>query len=160
MAFKLPEKDVLAAKLIDYPLLNSMLRMLLYEKLFRLALAGLFVLLFSTGLFIAKIWTVSPAGFSPKIRISGLDYVQAWSLRRTALKQMAQGQFDDALYSWRVAVANNSANPELVRGCLNHLLNGTDKRRCAPAVVTYTRWLLRLTQTNQADLELSARLYD
>jgi predicted Zn-dependent protease len=160
MALKLPEKDVLAAKLIDYPLLNSILRMLLYERLFRVILVLLVLLLGGTGLFLAKIWTASPKGFDPVIKLSGLDYVQAWSLRQTALKQQAEGRFDDALYSWRVAIANNPVNPDLIRGCLNHLLDGTDKRKCTPAAVSYSRWLMRLTETNLADLELSVRLYE
>ena len=41
----LPPKDVLAAKLIDYPLLNSILRILLYERLFRAVLIGLFLMI-------------------------------------------------------------------------------------------------------------------
>ena len=157
---RLPDKDQLGEKLVNYPVLNSLLRMLLYERLFRFAFIGLLLLLCGTGIFVAKIITASPKGFTPPIKISGLDYVQAWSLRRTAVKQAAAGKFDDALYSWRVAIANNPVDPELLRGCLNHTLQSSDKRKCLPVVVGYSRWLMRLTETNLVDVELSATLYE
>src|ERR1044072_8058027 len=94
--FRLPEKDALAAQLVDYPILNSLLRMFLYERLFRIALIGLILMAVSMAMFTLKVWTATPKGFSPRIKLSGLDLVQAWSLRRTALKEMADGRFDDA----------------------------------------------------------------
>src|SRR5688572_10941122 len=101
---RLPDKDALAGKLIDYPLLDSILRVLLYERLFRIALVGLLLLIVATSLFVTKFITVSPKNFTPVFKISGLDYLQAWSLRRAAINEAAAGHFDEALYSWRMAV--------------------------------------------------------
>ena len=68
-------------------------------------------------------WTVSPPGFKPVLKVSGLDLVQAWSLKRSALKAAAAGKDDDAAYAWQAAIANDAADPDLFRGSLRHLLN-------------------------------------
>jgi tetratricopeptide (TPR) repeat protein len=157
--FSLPPKEELASKLLDYPTLNSILCLLLYERLFRWAFVGglLFVPLFLG--FVLKIWTVSPAGFVPVVKMSGLDFVQAWSLRRTAMKEAAAGKHEDAFHTWRVAVANNPASPELLRGFLEHMLRMEPAAQHTQIAVGFTRWLMRLTETNLVDLELSAKVY-
>src|SRR5437763_1849751 len=113
-----PTKEELGAKLLDYPLL----RQLVFERWFRLAF-GLFVLVFVfLGLFLPKMWKTSKPGFVPVIKVSGLDLVQAWSLKRTAVKASAAGRFEEANLAWQGALANNRADPDLVRGALRNLL--------------------------------------
>jgi hypothetical protein len=155
---KLPPKEVLGEYFPRYPLLNQLLRLLLFQPWFRVAfLAGI---LFLAGLaaFVRVSWTTSPPGFKPVISVSALDILQVWSLRRTALKEAARGHDQEALMSWRLAVANNAADAELVRGCLRQVLKMEASRRLLPVVANYSGWLLRLTSTNLADLELTARL--
>jgi tetratricopeptide (TPR) repeat protein len=152
----LPSREELGAKLLDYPLL----RQLLFERWFRIAFA-LFVCVFVFfGLFLPKIWRTSPANFRPVIKVSGLDLVQAWSLKRTALKAGAKGDFDEANYAWQSAIANNRADPDLLRGALRNVLKEPHRRQRANQGVQEALWLLRLTGTNIVDLELAARVLD
>src|SRR5262245_27447373 len=118
--FKLPSKDELATKLINYPALNSVLCLILYETWFRVAFFGVLLLIPLGLLFILKVWRITPADFQPVVKISGLDLVQARSLRGTALQQAASGRFEEAVQSWRIAIANNPGDPELFRGALRH----------------------------------------
>jgi hypothetical protein len=73
------------------------LAVLYYDVWFRLAA----MVLILSGVFLAavlpKIWTATPDGFLPVVRISGLDLVQAWSLRRSAEKFERQGQLADCM---------------------------------------------------------------
>jgi predicted Zn-dependent protease len=111
-------------------------------------------------LFILKVWRVTPADFQPVVKVSGLDLVQASSLRRAAIQHAALGRFEEAFQSWRIAVANNPGNPELIRGSLRHLMQRMDSRKYSQIVMGYSSWLLRLTQTNVADLELTAKAFE
>ena len=43
-----------------------------------------------------------------------MDLVQAWSLKRSALKAAA-AEDDDAAYAWQAAIANDAADPDLFR---------------------------------------------
>src|SRR6185369_3109145 len=110
-------KSKLIGRLDNYPLL----RQLVLEFWFRTAFLVCAVLLILFPLFTRKIWTVSPPGVQPRIRISGLDLVQAWSLKRNAVKAMANGKNDEAAYAWQAAINNNPADPELVRGALRNV---------------------------------------
>ena len=84
------------------------------------------------------VWPVTPRNFQPTIKISGFDLLQAWKLRRTAAHEAAEGRFDEALGSWRIAIANNPGDPELLRGCLQHLLRAGDVQKYSSAAVGYT----------------------
>jgi hypothetical protein len=148
-------KSALAEKLIRFPLL----RLLVLEFWFRLAFLGFVLLLVFLALFLPRIWRVSPRGFRPVIKVSGLDVMQAWSLRRTARQAMAAGQLDLAMEAWRVAVANNPANTRLVREFLGDVLKSNEAKPYLPLAATHCSWLLRLTGTNQAEVELVARVY-
>src|SRR5687768_10582973 len=87
---------------------------------FRAALFGMILLLPLAMLFLFKVWLVTPANFAPAVKVSGLDLIQAGSSRRRAAQQAAQGRFEEALQSWRIAVANNPGNPDLIRSSLRH----------------------------------------
>jgi predicted Zn-dependent protease len=148
----LPTKEELGAKLMEYPLL----RQLLYERWFRLAFTALVLVFVSMALFLPKIWRSSARGFLPVIKVSGLDLVQAWSLKRTALKEQAAGRYDEANYAWQSALANNRADADLVRGALRNILQDPHIRKRGGHAIQEAFWLLKLTGTNIADLELAA----
>lgn len=150
----LPSKKRLAAKLNNHP----MLRLLLFEKWFRVAFAAFVLLVIFLALFLPKIWQASEPGFLPVIKVSGLDLVQAWSLRRTAEKAAAAGKFDDAHYAWQAALANNRADPDLVRGALHTLLNDPKRAPRATQAAQEAFWLIKLTGTNMTDLELAGQV--
>jgi hypothetical protein len=150
----LPTKEELGAKLLDYPLL----RQLVFERWFRLAFACFILIFIFLALFLPKIWRTSTPEFRPVIKVSGLDLVQAWSLKRSALKAAAAGKFDEANYAWQAALANNRADPDLVRGALRNLLKSPHRREQSRQGVQEALWLLKLTGTNNLpDLELAAQ---
>lgn len=150
----LPSKNQLAQKLHNYP----MLRLLLFEKWFRVAIGAFLFLLIFLALFLPKIWRASEPDFMPVIKVSGLDLVQAWSLRRTAEKASAAGNYDEAHYAWQAALANNRADVGLVRGALHTLLKDPKREARAAQAAQEAFWLIRLTQTNITDLELAGRV--
>src|SRR5437764_521365 len=111
------KKEKLGQKLENFPLL----RQLVFEFWFRLVFLAFLLGAVFLALFLPKMWTVSPPGFKPVIKVSGLDLVQAWSLKRSALKAAAAGKNEDAAYAWQAAIANDAADPDLYRGSLRHL---------------------------------------
>jgi hypothetical protein len=137
------------------------LRLLISEAWFRVAVVGFVLFVVGFFLFVLKIWTVSPPDFKPEVKVSGLDLVQAWSLRRTGLRDTAAGKFVEADHAWRSAIGNNPADAELIRGYLRNLL-GYDRpeRKSLGLAVMESGWLLRLGQTNEADLGLVAEVYE
>jgi predicted Zn-dependent protease len=152
----LPTKEELGDKLGDYPLL----RVLLYERWFRLAFLAFALVFVFLALFLPKIWRTSRTGFMPVVKVSGLDLVQAWSLQRTARKAMAAGKFDEANYAWQAALANNRADPALVRGALGCVMEDPGRPKNGDQAIREAFWLLRLTGTNLVDLELAAQVFD
>jgi len=156
-----PQQPAPTAELPEFVEASSFLRLFIFEKNFRLAVVFFIFLCIGLGFFLPKWWLTSPPGFLPEVRTSGLDKVQSWSLRRSAQKSVAAGQIDESVHTWRMAIFEDSCNPINSRGLLNTLL------QINPPSVGYQRvgifqaqWLLRLTRTNQADLDLAARLFD
>ena len=147
-------KKYLRRKLAGHPFLC----LLVQDTWFRLGCMGFILLLISLGLFLPRIWTTSPPGFRPVIKVSGLDLAQAWSLKRSALKAMAADRFDDAYFAWMAALANNRADASLVRGALDCAASSENKSRYRKAVAPQVFWLLQLSQTNRNDLERAAEL--
>jgi len=147
----------LANRFVYFPLV----RLLIFSFWFRLIFAGFLLFLIFLGLFLPRIWRTTPPGFLPVVKISGLDMAQAWSLKRSALRLMNAGDLDQAAYAWRAAMARNPANPELVRGALRHVLQiERPGRQQQDPVIGQAFWLLRLTGTNAADVELVSRVYE
>ncbi len=108
-----------------------------------------------------KIWRTTPPGFSPVVRVSWLDKAQAQSLRRSAVEFEAAGRSEAAAQAWQSAIANDPANPDLLRGAFRQLVAAEQiSPRWVPKTVAQTAWLLRLSRTNQADVELVAEVYD
>ncbi len=153
---RLPTKAKMSARFANYPLLQ----LLLFDIRFRIVLICLFVFFACGALFLPKMWTTSPKGFLPVIKVSALDLVQVWSLKRNALKSMEAGEFDHANEAWQNAVANNPADPELVRNYLRCFLKSERPRTKASPAFQQSFWLLRLAQTNLSDLELAAQLFE
>jgi tetratricopeptide (TPR) repeat protein len=118
----------------------------------------LFVLLLALAF--PRIWRTSPPAVKPVIKISGLDYVQAWALKRSARKETVAGQTERALFAWRAAVEHNPADVTAVRGLMSALLQGQGTQDQLSLTVRYSMWLLQLTQTNQSSVELVARVGD
>ena len=157
----IPSRDELRQTLSPKLIYSPFLRLVVFNFWFRLAFFGFALLLIFLCLFLPKIWRVTPLGFLPEIKISGLDMAQAWSLRRSALGSAAAGRYEEAAFAWEAAVGNNPGNPELVRGALfNALRIDRPNPKYLAASLRQSVWLLRLTGTNRTDVELVAELYD
>jgi Flp pilus assembly protein TadD len=131
----------------------------LFLAWFRRCVLGSVVLVLAAGLLPLKLWRTTPRDFKPRIRVSVLDLVQANALRRTALRSAASGSRERALFSWECALANNPADVSILRGFLDELTENPPHRLSIAAGVNQSRWLLRLSRTNLADVELAARVF-
>lgn len=149
-------KKMLAERFRNFPLI----RLLILKTWFRVAfllLAGFFLAL---ALFLPKIWRATPQDFLPVVRISLLDRLQAWSLCRTARLAVAEKRFEDALFSWRSAVANNPADTQVISSLLRTVLQSGASPENAPLAVSQSLWLLRLTGTNAPSLDLTVEVFE
>jgi predicted Zn-dependent protease len=134
---------------------HLLLRLLIFKFWFRLAFFGFVLLVVFLGLFLPPIWTVSPPGFLPIVKVSGLDLVESWSLKRTARREMSVRHYDEANYAWTAAIASNPSDPRALRGLLTcTLVSGTTEPGSVRGAIGQSLGLLRLTHTNSADLEL------
>jgi hypothetical protein len=150
-------KKWLNSKLIYYPLL----RMLLFKVYFRVVFFAFLAMSLFMALYLPKIWTTSPNDFMPIIKVSGLDMTQAWALKQGATRAIAEGDRVKANYSWQAAIANNPADTKAIRGFINNLLQiDNPDRRSGYVGLSESLWLLRLSKTNVADLELCTKLYE
>ena len=103
-----------------------------------------------------RFWRATPTGMRPEIRISLWDAAQAWRWQRTAKRREAAGRFEEALFSWRLAVEKHpsaKALRGLLRSQADRGLRDWDRR----SVGRNGLRLLGLTRTNLADLELVSR---
>lgn len=139
---------------------NYFLRLLIFKFWFRMVVLCLLLLAILLVALLPKIWKATPKNFQPAIRISGVEKIEAWVLQRRALKQMQGSQFDRAHYTWLSAIADNPADPESVRGLFrNLLLNPAAEPDFWHDALSEAPWLLRLSSTNHADVELLCELF-
>jgi tetratricopeptide (TPR) repeat protein len=118
-----------------------------------LAISIVFVLVGIVGVSVLKLWRTTPEHFDPVIKVSWLDYIQAWNLERKAQQEIAANNHEAAFGTLSVAIANDPGNADLYRlqlGVIQQRLPSLDLgREC----LFYGSWLLGLTQTNRFDLE-------
>ena len=123
-------------------------------------LLGLLVLLaIGGGLMVPKIWKSTPDGFTPEIRISGIDLLQARSRAKSARALESAGQSLEAVLAWRSAITKNPGDPQLSEELILSILN---QRNPPLGVMTagtsQAMWLMRLSNTNQSSLDLASRI--
>ncbi|MEI6343160.1 MAG: hypothetical protein WCR07_14510 [Verrucomicrobiota bacterium] len=103
-----------------------------------------------------KVWRRTPADFLPLVRVSAVDLVQAWSLKRAAARHVAGGDVQAAVDCWRSAFANDPADLDVLRDWLGVM--GRDESLAAGKdafIQASVAWLLHLGRTNIADVELA-----
>lgn len=128
---------------------------------FRLVVLLFLLLAVGVPLTVLKLWRVTPPGVTPVERISLLDRVQAWSLKRNARAATARGDFEAAKSAWRAALANNPADPEGLREALKVVARTAEPAESASLALAFGGWLLRLGETNRIpDLELIASVWN
>jgi tetratricopeptide (TPR) repeat protein len=158
--FKLRSKAALRNLFDRYPVIDGLFAQVLYEPRFRVLLALAFVIIPAMPFLLFPLIKTSPSGFSPRLRVSGIDLIQAWSLKRTAAHEVKLGNFDRSVFTWRMAIANNPGDANAIRALLRTLSRTERPPSHTDVTVAYSRWLLRLTKTNQPDLELVATMYE
>lgn len=139
---------------------TSLLGILRTETRFRWALAGLVLFALVVGGMLPKVWITSPPGFTPVVKVSGLDFLQARSLRNAAVRHAEAGEASEAIQAWSSAIANNLGDADAFRALLRYTV-GVDKleQRWVGPSLQQAGWLLRLTRTNAADLELACAVF-
>lgn len=136
---------------------NGFLRHLVHEPSFLVAMIALFVCGGGVAVMVPKVWNAAPPHFSRTIRVSLLDYVQTWNLRRTAMKEKAAGHWEEALVGWRSAIVNNLADAPSHRGVLETLQDAPWVRAKNLNLALFSaEILIELTQTNRSDTVLVA----
>ncbi|MFM8360462.1 MAG: hypothetical protein ACKOET_18080 [Verrucomicrobiota bacterium] len=139
---------------------RSLLGLLRDEPAFRWAVGGILFLFALLVLLVPRILITTPRGFTPVIRVSGLDLLQAAALRRSARAGEQAGNFNAASQAWISAVANNPGDPALLQGFLGLLATqAAPDPKWLGQVLARGSFLLQLSQTNQSDLELVARVF-
>ncbi len=140
---------------------SPLLRQMAMEGRFRwvVMLLGFLVGVLMLGLF--RIWVVTPPGFQPTIRISGLDYVQARHHGWRSRKAWAGRDVESSLFEWRQALANHPASVSLLRVGLERMVGlPADTTERFQLALGASSWLLRLTETNDVDVDLALRVYE
>ena len=92
----------------------------------------------------AKIWKRTPADFTPLVRISALDFVQASALSRSARKAEMRRDYEQALQSWSVALANDPCDPTIAANYIKALLR-SKRRDDAQRALQIAGWLCRFS---------------
>lgn len=156
----LPSKDEVAARFAHFPSIEKLVLVLLYDWRFRLAIVGLVIVGAAFALVLVPIWRSTPRGFKPVQRIKLLDVWQARSLRHTARAEIAAGRAPDGLVTMRAAVSNNPGDLDMLREFITQIRTYGDPRKHAHMAVQNGFWLVRLSGTNTADLELVAGLFE
>ncbi len=139
---------------------TPLLRQMFFDRRFGFAVVLLVFFVLGGALCLLRIWTATPPHVQPGLRHSLFDKLQARSLRRTALRNQAAGEWDAALLAWRLATMNHPGDPDLFRGLLTNVAIGPkiERERLAWMGSSATL-LLQLSLTNVADLGLTAAAY-
>ncbi len=139
---------------------SSLLRQLFFERYFRAAVLLVALAFISAAILLPKMVRSTPKGFLPVINVRWLDKIQAWSLARSARSAEAAGQLDSAVLAWRSAIANDPGDNQLSRSLVRLIATQPiPPRKYLNVGATHALWLLRLTETNRADLDLAATLF-
>ena len=138
----------------DHPLF----RVFVLDPRFAVLATILSLVILTAVVMLPKVWRRTPPGFKPVIKISGLDKLQAWSLHRSAVRLEAEGKERAAILAWERAVANDPCDLILARGVLRAVVKGDKLGEFHTSALGQALWLLRLGQTNIADVELTAQV--
>ena len=107
-----------------------------------------------------RLWKVTPSWVHPSVRISLIDFVQAWSLGRSAEKFEAENDTLQALAAWKKAGANNPARISYIKGVMRNLRINSPSRESGLLTPIYGNWFMQLTQTNLESIATYAELHE
>lgn len=139
---------------------NYFVHLIFYEAKFRWALITILMTFVALVALAPKIWISSPKHMAETVKVSGLDLLQTWNLKRNARRLEAAGNRSGAMSAWIGAVANNPADLEASRGLLTLVASSPKPERgFLGTAIGQSRFLLKLSQTNLSDLALAARVH-
>ncbi len=139
----------------------AFLRQLFAEPRFGVAAALCLIVLSGTAASGLRLWRVTPRGFIPEIRISGFDALEARMESRAARACWVRHDDSGALNHWRASVNANPADPIALRELVRTEGHLPQRNRAAlDRLGGEVQWLLRLTATNRADLDLAVQVLD
>lgn len=139
---------------------GGLLGLLLADKKFAVALACITAGFGGLSLGLPKFWVVTPDGFTPVLRVSLLDMVQARMLSRSARRLDTEGRPSEALQAWTGALGNHPANVENLRSFVDFVLNREGlERRWLRIGAQQSQWMVALVGTNDSGaVELAGRM--
>lgn len=147
------KKAELAQRLERFPLL----RVLVFDRWFRLAFILLILAVLAGTALLLPVWNTSPAHIPRANRIKLLDFIQARLFKQRAAQAEQEGRWEDALTAWRTAMLNNRADLEANRGLVQSLRDRPDAQSAYMVIGLITAGqLLQHSRTNLADVALVA----
>lgn len=149
-SMKKSDHSNLADRLVDWPLL----RLLVLHRGFRWVIIMFLLAIISVALLLPKMWVATPEGFRPEVKISLLDRIQSWSLKRKAVAAEALGEHRGAVQAWRAAWGNDPGSSDALRGMLRSISEMDRPQDQVNMALQGASWLLRLDHTNRTDIPL------
>lgn len=140
-----------------------LLQMIVNDRWVRLAVLGFVGILVTFIVGLMPIITSTPEGIQPRVKIKLLDLLQSKALARTARIQTAAHEWESAFFSWRLAIANDAGNVGLSREYMEALNNApmtNENRFWINKIYPAMSWLLKLSENNEEDIQLCAKLLD
>lgn len=144
------DHSTLADRLVDWPLL----RLLVLHRGFRWVVILFLLAIISLALLLPKMWVATPEGFRPEVKISLLDRIQSWSLKRKAVAATERGEHGAAVQAWRAAWSNDPGSSDALRGMLKAIAEMDRPQEQVNMTLQGASWLLRLAHTNRSDIPL------
>ena len=101
---------------------HPLVRLLILDWRFTCLLVLLMILVSFGVALPLRIWQRTPPSFTPEIRISALDFIQARALAASARKAEEGQDLRRAIRTWELALANDPCDPQIAAGYINALL--------------------------------------
>jgi tetratricopeptide (TPR) repeat protein len=142
--------------------LGRRIRFLIRDPWFWVPLGMVLMISLVILLAIPRWWPTTPPGFrGPKVRVSGVDLLQAATLAATARREAEAGRHDAALHAWRSATVNNLGDARLHRELLEFLRSSPESPPDDVALALASiGWLLALRDPHPTDLPCIAEVLE
>jgi hypothetical protein len=124
---------------------HRFLFLLASSKWFRTATVACFLIILALPLVTIPWIQSTPSGFSPEIKISPIDWIQARSLGRTARSFPESVEDEIRFATWRQAIGNDQGNLALNRAYLAALISFDQYRNRWQDAIQTSLWLQHLS---------------
>ena len=139
---------------------SLLVRLLFKERWFRAATFLVMAITVGVPLIALKTFPVTPQGVTPEVKISALDWLQSRALAYRAMNLSPESGLHHHVESWRMAIGNNPGSLGHNRAYLAILRKLDVRRKYWSDAVRTGAWLLKLSPTNLADLELTCLVFE